>query len=115
MDTWLLDEVINKKRQMRELYRREFLEKVKDALNTLKDKINFDEAYIFGSLVKPYQYFAFSDIDICFSGLDKHNFFKAWAELTRELSYDNIQIIRIEEIDFKEKILKEAVRWRKKD
>lgn len=112
MDTWLLDEAIVKRRERLELQRRQLLKEVEDALDKLK--IDFDEAYIFGSLARPYQFLPHSDIDICFVGLDKRDFFKVWAELTRRLSYDNIQILRMEEIDFKEKILKEGILWKRK-
>lgn len=115
MSFWLLDKIIDKKRKEEELERKKLLEKVNCALEELRKKIKFDQAYIFGSITKPYRFIPTSDIDICFSGLDIRDFFRAWSFLSQYLAKDNIQIIRMEEIDFKDKILRSGIRWRKKD
>lgn len=111
----LLDRIVQQRRERFEERRRELLAKVKKSLDRLKSEIEFEDAYIFGSILKPYRFSSDSDIDVCFVGLRVEDFFKAWATLTEYLPYDDIQIFRIEEIDFKDRVIKGGIRWSKKD
>jgi len=108
--TWLLDRAIAKERQGRERQRRERLEALFQALEKLSRQVPFQEAYIFGSLAKPYRYFDESDIDVAFVGLRDEDFFRAMAFLSRELEAD-VDVVQLESHPLREKIVKEGIRW----
>ena len=77
----------------------------------LKEKGIFSEVYVFGSLTKPYQFNEYSDIDLAFQKLDKDQLFSVVGYLSRNLNRE-INAVCLEEVHFKEKILKEGIRWR---
>jgi len=106
--------MLEKKRLQKEELRLQIISKVTNALNKLYQKIFFREAYIFGSLTKSHRFTGYSDIDIGFFGLRDEDFFKALAFLSGELASD-IDIIQLEGHKFKDKIIREGIRWTKKD
>ena len=110
--THLLDRALAKERLKREERRRERLTDVFRALDELSSRISFEEAYIFGSLVKPYRYFDNSDVDIAFVGLKDEDFFQAMAFLSRELGTE-VDILQLEGHPLWEKILREGIRWKR--
>lgn len=112
--TYILDKVLEEKKSKREEFRLKTIADITDALNELFQEIFFEEAYIFGSLIKPHKFSQDSDIDIGFIGLNDQDFFKALAFLSRKIGSD-VDIIQLEGHRFKDKIMKESIKWRKKD
>jgi len=108
--TRLLDQAIAKERERREQRRQARLGAVFRALEELSRQVPFQEAYIFGSLAKPYRYFDESDIDVAFVGLRDEDFFRAIAFLSRELEAD-VDVLQLEGHPLREKIVKEGIRW----
>ncbi|MFQ5454994.1 MAG: nucleotidyltransferase family protein [Nitrospirota bacterium] len=82
------------------------------ALERLSEEVSFEEAYIFGSITKPYQFGDFSDVDIAFKGLDKDKLFFTISFLNRLIGRD-ISVVIIETAHFKDKILREGIRWKR--
>jgi hypothetical protein len=107
--TYLLDEIIRAKKEKREVLRMEQIKKVLAALDKLAEQLSFTEAYLFGSLVKPYAFYPESDIDIGFTGLKDADFFKAMAFLSSELGRE-VDVIQMEGHRLTPKILKEGLR-----
>ena len=83
------------------------------ALEDLARQIPFTEAYIFGSLIKPYRYSPHSDVDLAFRGLHNKDFFPAMAFLSRKLQTE-VDVVQLETHPLKAKILQEGVRWKRK-
>lgn len=111
--THLLDEAIKARRKEGEIRRLDLLKRALLSLDRLSREIPFDEAYLFGSITRPYHFFSNSDLDIGFIGLKDANFFRAMAFLSRELDVD-VEIIQLEGHKMAERIKKEGIRWRKK-
>jgi hypothetical protein len=111
--THLLDQALARKRERREQKRKDFLETVFRTLEELSREIPFEEAYIFGSLAKPYRYSEGSDVDIAFLGLKDEDFFRAMAFLSDKLGTD-VDVLQLEGHRLRERILKEGIRWKRK-
>ncbi|RLA97983.1 MAG: hypothetical protein DRG32_02475 [Deltaproteobacteria bacterium] len=111
--THLLDRALADEKERRERRRKELLESVFQALEELSHEITFREAYIFGSLTKPYRHFDESDIDIGFVGLKNEDFFQAMAFLSRKLGTE-VDLLQLENHRLQEKILKEGIRWKRR-
>lgn len=97
--------------EMRERKRRELLARTISALNKLSSRVKFRGAYIFGSITKPYMFFDSSDVDIAFLGLEEDKLFFTVAFLSEEIGRD-VDVIELEKAPFKDKILREGIRWR---
>jgi hypothetical protein len=112
--TSLLDKALEVKRQEREGLRLRLIEKAFTVLDRLAKDIPFDEAYLFGSIIKPYRFFKGTDIDIGFVGLKDKYFFKALAFVSGEMGMD-VDIIQLEGHRLEDKVKKEGMKWTRKD
>ena len=108
----VIKEVYRRKSMEREKLRQGLVNDVSQALVRLSKKVSFEEAYIFGSLAEPNQFSEFSDIDIAFKGLDKNKLFSTISLLNRWLGRD-VCVVLIEEVHFRDKILREGIKWKK--
>jgi predicted nucleotidyltransferase len=111
---FLLDEVIEKNRKRQEELRLWVIEKILSAIDKLSEEIAFKEAYLFGSVTKPFRFSERSDIDIGFIGLDSRGFFKAMSYISNEAGRD-VDIVQLENHRLAAKITKGGIRWRRKD
>lgn len=112
--THLLDRALARKRERRERRRQERLRTAIQALDRLSELVSFQEAYIFGSLARPYRYADGSDVDVAFVGLGNEDFFRAMSFLGHELGTE-VDVVQLEGNRLREKITKEGVRWKKRD
>ena len=112
--TVLLDEALEKKKKACENLRLQLLEKLIRALDALSAMVPFKEAYIFGSITKPFSFSERSDIDVGFVGLQDDHFFRAMSFLSANLGVD-ADIIQLETHRLGEKIKREGARWKKKE
>ena len=112
--TALLDAVIERKKKEREKIRLQLLKKLINTLDKLGREIPFEEAYIFGSVVKPFRFAEGSDIDIGFIGLKDNYFFKAMSFISDEMGMD-VDVIQMECHRLADKIRREGLRWTKRD
>jgi predicted nucleotidyltransferase len=94
----------------RERYRRQVLEEVETVLQSLADKYQWDELYLFGSLIAPGRFSSESDIDIAVSGLDKHDLLPFIAEVSRELGSE-VDVLRLEESKIADAIRRKGQLW----
>lgn len=88
------------------------LSEIQRALAELQEQFPFEDAYLFGSIVKPGRYREDSDIDIAIRGLKPEHFFPALAWLMRRLDRD-VDLIDLETSRYRERILQEAIKWTK--
>ncbi len=112
--THLLDEAVERERQERENLRLRLVEEVLSAIDRLSREIPFEEAYLFGSITKPYRYLEGSDVDMGFVGLRDEHFFKAMSFLSREVGVD-VDVVQLEGHRLEEKIKREGMKWKGKD
>lgn len=110
--TRLLDEAIQRKRNVLESRRRELLNKLYKILSHMHEQHLFEEAVVFGSIVKVNKFRENSDLDIAFTGLSDENFFRCMSILSSELGR-NVDIIQLENCQFKGKIMREGIEWTK--
>jgi predicted nucleotidyltransferase len=112
--TTLLDEVIEKNRSRQEEFRLLVIEKILITLDTLSKEVAFKEAYLFGSVTKPYGFSEGSDIDIGFIGLDDRHFFRVMSHISEAAGRD-VDIVQLEDHRLAGKIRRGGIQWRKKD
>lgn len=112
--THLLDRALARKRERREQRRQERLDAVFRALDRLSWLVSFQDAYVFGSLARPYGFFDGSDVDVAFVGLKNDDFFRAMSFLGQELGME-VDVLQLEGNRLREKIMREGVRWKKRD
>jgi uncharacterized protein len=110
---FLLDEVIEKNRKRQEEFRLGVIEKILAAIDKLSEEIAFEEAYLFGSVTKPFRFSERSDIDIGFTGLDNRHFFRVMSYISEEAGRD-VDIVQLEDHRLAAKIKKGGIRWRRK-
>jgi len=82
--TTLLDEAIEKNRKNQEKQRQKIMEIITHVLDDLSGEVDFKEAYLFGSITKPFRFSEKSDIDIGFLGLSDRDFFKAMSIISKK-------------------------------
>jgi predicted nucleotidyltransferase len=108
--TPILDAAIERKRREGEAFRQGMVCKIFAALAELRKTVPFREAYIFGSIIRPYGFTERSDIDIAFIGLDDNVFFTGMSFLSREVGVD-VDVIQLEGHRLANKIMREGIRW----
>jgi len=111
----LVRAALEETRQRREAVRKKMVTEVFKALEELSARVRFNEAFLFGSLVRPYAFNDHSDIDLAFSHLSNDVFFFTIAFLSERLGRD-VDVVQIEKASrIRTRILKEGIRWTKKN
>lgn len=108
MKTTILNEHRQRMRRQAEDLRAQMLTKVRQAVLELSNVVSFQEAYIFGSVLRP-SFSDDSDIDIAFLGLKDEDFFRAMVFLSDHLGRD-VEVIQLEGHRLREQIMKEGMR-----
>lgn len=112
--TVLIDKAINRKRNEDEARRLQCIERLFDILRNLSKGVFFNEAYIFGSVIKPNRFSELSDIDIGFIGLKDEDFFNTMSFISSQIGLE-VDIIQLEGHRLADKIMREGVRWTQQD
>lgn len=107
MGIGLLDEVLRRKKEERELKRKKMLKKIEEVLNEVGPC--FKEAYIFGGVTKPYRWNENSDVDIGFLGLGNEEWFLVFRTLSEKLGRD-VDILHLENHRLRDKIIREGIK-----
>jgi predicted nucleotidyltransferase len=109
-DTSVLDRALAKRRAEWEKQRSVMLARVRVVLDEVLPRYGVEEAYIFGSLVKPGRYHAASDIDVAVVWEHRRDFFGMAADVSQRLGQD-IDILPLEQLPFADKIRDEGLKW----
>lgn len=112
MDLEIINDIYKKKAEAREKARLIIIKQLGEALEKLAEEVSFAEAYIFGSVIKPYRFGDASDLDIAFKDLDRDRLFSVISFLSDYLQR-NVNAVHLEDIHFQEKIVKDGIRWKK--
>ena len=110
-DLW--QKSILKKQADQEKMRITVLQQVQDTLRTLEKKYQWDEAYLFGSIVLEGRYRQKSDIDIALLGLKKYDYFKFIGEISYLLNR-RVDVVLLEECHFAQFIKEKGIKWNPK-
>lgn len=110
--TELLDEALRRKRDLQESERKGKLQEVFSVLDMFEKFFSFKEIYLFGSLNRAGHFAPESDFDIAVEGLAIEDFVPALSFLSSKLGRD-VDLICLENCRFRDKILKEGIRWKK--
>jgi hypothetical protein len=111
--TELVDKARQREREEREKLRLAYIQRVVQALDALSDFAPFEEAYIFGSLVRAGSFRpGISDIDIAIVGLRDEDFFRAASFLSKELGLE-IDLVQLESHRLEHEIREEGLKWKK--
>ena len=104
---------ILKKQAAQEKKRIAVLQQAKEALNSLEEKYQWDEAYLFGSLILEGRFRQNSDIDIAVLGLKKYDYYKFIGEIS-DLLNRRVDVVLLEECAFAHFIKKKGIKWNNK-
>jgi predicted nucleotidyltransferase len=109
-----LKKAIKEKRDKRETLRKKVLAEIFEALDSLYVRVKFDEAFLFGSVTRPYAFNETSDVDIGFLNLKDEDFFSSISFLSERLGRD-VDVVQLESVEgLRQKVLKGAISWTKK-
>ncbi|MBS3984026.1 MAG: hypothetical protein KGZ66_00245 [Selenomonadales bacterium] len=112
--THILDSARAKKKQAREQLRVRLLDAAMQALDKLSLLLQFDKAYVFGSVARQQGFDELSDLDIAFAGLRDEDYFTAAAFLSREVGIDEVDVVQLEGHRLASTIVKEGIPWKRK-
>jgi hypothetical protein len=104
---------ILKKQADQEKMRFVFLRKVEDALSCLEKKYQWDEVYLFGSIIQEGRFGRNSDIDIALLGLKKYDYYKFIGEIS-DLLNTRVDVVLLEECHFANFIKEKGIKWNRK-
>jgi predicted nucleotidyltransferase len=105
---------ILKKQADQEKLRIATLQQVEDALGGLEKKYRWDEAYLFGSIVREGRFGRNSDIDIALSGLKKYDYYEFVGEIS-DLLDKRVDVVLLEECRFAHFIKEKGLKWSRKN
>jgi uncharacterized protein len=106
--TEILDLAKQNRREERELLRSATLELLERSL--AKSPIPVEEAFVFGSLVRPFSFDSRSDVDLAVHALDPRDYFSLKTYLEQELQRE-VDLLEIETCRFSDKIRRTGQRW----
>ena len=101
-----------KKKQVLEQRRLQVLDDVLQAISHLSRLYNWNDLYIFGSVLKSGQFAEHSDIDIGIKGLDKLLHYRFTADFS-EILDRKVDVVRLEDCSFADIIKSRGIRWKK--
>ena len=110
--TYFLDEAIARRRQTLEQKRQTTLEKVKQWLTANGHKYGIEQAYLFGSLIRPHRFTQQSDVDLAVESIKPEDLFMAMTALAEAVGRD-VDLVELVKCPFAHRIRQEGVLWTK--
>lgn len=108
--TALLDAALERRRALNEQQRLATIARVTAWLETQGDRYDIQQAYIFGSITRPYQFSEHSDVDVAAENIRPDRFFDAMASLSEALERD-VDLVELLKCPFATKIRQQGIRW----
>lgn len=106
-------ELLHQQMESQEEIRKLVLLQVDAALDSLAGSYSWDEAYIFGSLIKEGKFSNRSDVDIAVKGLNKFEYFSFIGDISAFLGR-GVDVIRLEDCHFRNSIISGGIKWSSK-
>ncbi len=111
-DTSIVDRARARRRRREEAVRKATLRHPTRLLDKPAAGFGISEATIFGSITRQGRFREDSDVDIAVEGIDAEAFFRAMSLLSSELDRP-VDIVRLSECHFAERIRERGIRWRR--
>jgi predicted nucleotidyltransferase len=111
-DTARLKRAILHRRARNEAQRLVTLEQAKRWLAAEGKRYGIDQAYLFGSVIRPYRFTEKSDLDIAVETIQPDTFFDALAHLSEAVGRD-VDLVDLSKCHFAERIRQRGVQWKK--
>jgi len=112
-NTNLLDAALVRRREDNEAQRLAAVEQAIQWLETEGEQYGIDQAYLFGSVIRPYRFTSNSDVDIAVEGFNPEDFFMAMATLSERLERD-VDLVDLSKCPFAHRIRQQGMVWRRK-
>jgi predicted nucleotidyltransferase len=109
--TPLLDKAIANRRQQNEQQRLIMIEQVIRWLESKAQNYGITQAYLFGSVVRPYGFGRYSDIDLALEMIDPNYFFQAMAKLSERVGRD-VDLVELSKCSFGDRIRQQGLLWK---
>jgi hypothetical protein len=110
--TYFLDEAIIRRKQTLEQERQKTFEQVKQWLAANGQKYGIEQAYLFGSLIRPHHFKQQSDVDLAVESIKPENFFMAMTALGEAVGRD-VDLVELVKCPFAHRIRQQGVLWTK--
>jgi len=94
--------------------RQKVFQELRDALCLLSEKYDWDDLYIFGSILNRGGFSERSDVDIALGGLNKFQHYRFVADISMILNRE-VDVVLLEDCPFAETIQKKGLRWKKEE
>ena len=110
-DLW--HKCILKKQVDQEKRRIAVLRQIEEALSILEKKYQWEEAYLFGSIVTEGRFRRNSDIDVAILGLKKYDYYEFTGEIS-DLLNTRVDVVLLEECHLAPFIKEKGLKWNRK-
>ncbi len=111
--TDLLDAALARRRQDDEKQRLIILERTTQWLDTNGGQYGIEQAYLFGSVIRPDRFTAQSDVDVAVEQMQPDLFFAALSALSEALGRD-VDLVELSKCHFAHRIRQQGTLWRRK-
>jgi predicted nucleotidyltransferase len=112
-NTNLLDTALARRRIDNEAKRVAAIEQIIHWLETEAAQYGINQAYLFGSVIRPYRFTNRSDVDIALEQFNSEDFFVAMAALSETLERD-VDLVDLSKCPFAHRIRQQGRVWRRK-
>jgi hypothetical protein len=110
--THLLDEALIRQKEALEQERQKILKQVQQWLEANGNQYGVDQAYLFGSLIRPNRFTKQSDVDLAVELIDPEFLFLAMTALV-ETTGREVDLIELSKCPFAHRIRQEGILWTK--
>ena len=108
--THLLDEALIRRKEALEQERQTTLQQVKQWLAVNGKRYGIEQAYIFGSLIRPNRFTKQSDVDLAVESIEPEHLFLAMTALAETIGRE-VDLIELSKCPFAHRIRQEGVLW----
>ena len=110
--THLLDEALIRRKEALEQERQTTLQQVKQWLAVNGKRYGIEQAYLFGSLIRPNRFTKQSDVDLAVESIEPESLFMAMTALAETIGRE-VDLIELSKCPFAHRIRQEGVLWTK--
>ena len=110
--TYILDKVLIEQKEALERERQKILNQVQHWLQINSKKYGIEQAYIFGSLIRPNRFTEESDVDLAVESIEPEHMFVAMTALV-EATAREVDLVELSKCPFAHRIRQEGILWTK--
>ncbi len=110
--TYLLDKVLIERKQALEAERQLTFKQVQQWLEANGKRYGIEQAYIFGSLIRPHRFTKKSDVDLAVESIEPEHMFMSMTALAESLGRE-VDLVELCKCPFAHRIRQEGILWTK--